>query len=259
MSHFSFFYALLALMMFSSCESEKTLHSKPEITEQIPQKQTINEPLSHHFSKAQLLGKINPKTNSDFTLADSIFCSKLIYLHKDCAAAFKLMYDSAKVENIDLQIISGTRNFNYQKGIWNRKWKKYEQLEPKQRVEKILEYSAMPGASRHHWGTDIDINSLNNSYFDSGIGLKTYQWLQEHAQDFGFHQVYGSKSNGRQGYEEEKWHWSYLPLAKRYLEAYKQNIKHSDLQGFEGSEFAEELQIIPRFVLGIDEPEDNLF
>ncbi|MGB0883654.1 MAG: M15 family metallopeptidase [Flavobacteriales bacterium] len=257
MPSFLALFSVLVLMIFNACEPPKTSHSSFEKINQAPQKQVVIQPISYHFSKEQLLGKIDPKTNSDFVLADSEFCSKSMYLHKDCAAAFRLMYDSAKTDAINLHIISGTRNFDYQKGIWNRKWNKYKHLEGKQRVGKILEYSAMPGASRHHWGTDIDLNSLNNSYFEKGEGLRIYQWLQKHAQDFGFYQVYGSKSNGRQGYEEEKWHWSYLPVAKRYLEAYKKNIKHSDLKGFNGSEFAKELQLIPRFVLGIDKPENN--
>ncbi|NJK84501.1 MAG: M15 family metallopeptidase [Saprospiraceae bacterium] len=43
---------------------------------------------------------------------------------------------------------------------------------PQERALKILKYSSMPGTSRHHWGTDIDLNSFSNSYFEQGEGKK---------------------------------------------------------------------------------------
>ncbi|MFM9004881.1 MAG: D-alanyl-D-alanine carboxypeptidase family protein [Flavobacteriales bacterium] len=43
-----------------------------------------------------------------------------------------------------------------------------------------MKFSSMPGTSRHHWGTDIDLNSVEPSYFLSGKGLLIYQWLSAH-------------------------------------------------------------------------------
>ena len=31
-----------------------------------------------------------------------------------------------------------------------------------------MNYSAMPTASRHHWGTDVDINSVDPEDFETG-------------------------------------------------------------------------------------------
>ena len=46
-------------------------------------------------------------------------------------------------------------------------------------VKEIMKYSSMPSTSRHHWGTDIDLNSLENSYFEKGEGKKySIGWLQ---------------------------------------------------------------------------------
>ena len=98
----------------------------------------------------------------------------------------------------------------------------------------------MPTTSRHHWGTDIDLNSLSNSYFEQGKGKKEYEWLIENANKYGFYQVYTSKENGRTGYNLEKWHWSYLPLASEYLKFYNANITYKDISGFKGSEYSEE-------------------
>ena len=110
----------------------------------------------------------------------------------------------------------------------------------------------MPSTSRHHWGTDLDINSLSNSYFTEGKGKKEYNWLQKNASKFGFYQVYTSKENGRKGYNEEKWHWTYLPLSSKYLNYYNAHISLNDISGFKGSEFAKELNIIKNYVNGIN-------
>ncbi len=64
----------------------------------------------------------------------------------------------------------------------------------------------MPGA-RHHWGTDFDLNALNNAYFNTKDGKRIYDWLTQHAAEFGFCQPYTAKGgpDGRPiGYEEEK-------------------------------------------------------
>jgi LAS superfamily LD-carboxypeptidase LdcB len=109
----------------------------------------------------------------------------------------------------------------------------------------------MPSSSRHHWGTDIDLNSLNNSYFNSGKGLSEYEWLITHANHFGFYQVYTEKNKNRTGYNLEKWHWSYLPLASKYLDFYNKRVINDDINGFEGFQQAQKVKIIKDYVNGI--------
>jgi hypothetical protein len=144
-----------------------------------------------------------------------------------------------------------------QKTIWERKWKleKYKGWSNCDKVADIMKYSSMPGTSRHHWGTDIDINALENSYFESGSGKKTYEWLKAHGPDYGFYQSYGPKTDGRTGYEEEKWHWSYFPISSHMLKAYNTNIHYADLTGFSGCECAEINQVIPQYVNGVGPPQ----
>ncbi|MDW5288668.1 M15 family metallopeptidase [Formosa sp. PL04] len=203
------------------------------------------------ITKTFVLGQFNYKTDSAFVMVDSQFSTKTLYLQNQVYDAFLKMHEAAILDGVDLKIVSGTRNFNEQKSIWERKWNKYASLSPIKRAEKILLYSSMPGTSRHHWGTDMDLNHLTNTYFESGNGLKIYNWLVENANSFGFYQVYTSKENGRTGYNEEKWHWSYIPLACEYLEYYNSYISESDISGFEGSQLAKELHMIPDFVNGI--------
>lgn len=204
------------------------------------------------LTKDFVLGKFNYRKDSTFVKVDRQHSNKVIYLQKQTYSAFLEMHKEAKKEGIDLTIISGTRNFNAQRAIWNRKWKKYNALAPKTRALKILEYSSMPSTSRHHWGTDMDLNNLNNAYFEYGKGLKTYNWLVKNASKFGFFQPYISKENGRKGYEMEKWHWSYQPLSGLYLDYYNMEITYNDITGFSGSEFAKDINSISDYVNGIE-------
>jgi LAS superfamily LD-carboxypeptidase LdcB len=161
---------------------------------------------------------------------------------------------------VELTIISATRNFEAQKRIWENKWEGRTQVEgknlttvkdAKQRARLILLYSSMPSTSRHHWGTDMDLNSLENSFFESGQGLKIYKWLTAHGAEYGFCQPYTSKTGGRMGYEEEKWHWSYLPLSGLFLDEYKMQVTYKDIKGFAGSEVAQSIDVIKNYVMGV--------
>jgi LAS superfamily LD-carboxypeptidase LdcB len=178
------------------------------------------------------------------------------YLRKEAYESFKKMYEAAKNEGISLKIISATRNFYDQKNIWESKWNgsyaKY--AAGKERALAILKYSSMPGSSRHHWGTDMDFNELNDAHFTKNAeGKKIYAWLKAHASEYGFCQTYSKKGDERpNGYEEEKWHWSYLPLARGFMEQYREKIKYDNINGFLGSETAKDIQIIEKYVLGIN-------
>jgi len=214
-------------------------------------KQRVAQDACKPITKDFVLGKFNFKTDPCFVKVAPELSNKTIYLQAEVYDAYIKMNALAQQDGIAFKIISGTRNFTYQKSIWDRKWNNYADLAPIERAQKILRYSSMPSTSRHHWGTDVDLNQLTNSYFESGQGLKEYKWLVKNANAFGFYQVYTSKADGRTGYNEEKWHWSYIPLACQYLEFYNTTITEADISGFEGSEFASELNMITHFVNGI--------
>lgn len=239
----------ILLVLFVSCKN-KTLKENTTTKEVIP-KNSLNVKPIYRYNKDFVLGKFNYRNDSTFIKISSNHSSKSIYLNKTVYAAFKEMYHSAKKDGINLIVISGTRNFYEQKSIWERKWNKYSDLKPLERVKKILEYSSMPTTSRHHWGTDLDLINLNNSYFENGKGKQEYEWLVKNANDFGFYQVYTTKENGRTGYNLEKWHWSYLPLASKYLNYYNENITYKDISDFKGSELVEKAKIITEYVNGI--------
>ncbi|HOY11588.1 MAG TPA: M15 family metallopeptidase [Saprospiraceae bacterium] len=212
-----------------------------------------------------IMGKFDPAKNGCFELVPASLADKSgLFLRKETLSAFKEMLEAAKKDGINLRIISATRNFEYQKGIWERKWSGQTKLEgninaskisnKKARAEKIMRYSAMPGASRHHWGTDIDINELNNKWFESGTGKKVYDWLQTKGKEFGFYQVYTSKAaDNRAGYEEEKWHYTYKPVSAKLTNIARETMHDEHLSNFSGSEQAKQISVVQKYVLGISE------
>lgn len=236
-----------------------------EPTDDLAQPKSMEPVERDTISKEILLGRFDPAKSDDFAKISATYGSGSglgAYLHKETLDAFKKMHAAAKTDGVQLKIISATRNFYRQKQIWEAKWKGQRKVGgkdlsksipvPADRATKILLYSSMPGTSRHHWGTDMDLNQLENSYFASGKGLKEYNWLKAHAAEYGFGQPYSAKGDERPyGYEEEKWHWSYLPIAKKYLKAYGREIKSEDIVGFAGAEVAIELKVIERYVFGI--------
>lgn len=216
------------------------------------------------ISVEDLMGKINPAKHAAFSLIERKHASRAgMYLRKDAYASFQRMFTAAQKDGVRLIIKSATRPFNSQKTIWEGKWTGKRLVEggqnlakttpdPKQRALKILEYSSMPGTSRHHWGTDIDLNNFTNAYFAKGKGLKEYEWLVAHAADYGFCQPYTAKGVQRpNGYNEEKWHWSYLPVAKKLTEQYQLRLSDADVNGFIGAETAKEIEVVRKYVLGI--------
>ncbi len=169
---------------------------------------------------------------------DIEFIGKTVKLQKETYNAFEKMKKAALKEGINLKIVSGYRSFNSQKNIWNRKYNRFisQGFSPKKSIEKIVEYSTLPGTSRHHWGTDIDIIDgsikipksilVESNYEGNGVYSKLKKWMDDHSQSFGFYLVY-TKDKIRKGFKYEPWHYSYKPLSKSMLSQYKE-IKLDD-------------------------------
>lgn len=248
--------AAFSLVFLWSC-SEPAAQLIPEA--HVANPSTLDSVSLITWSKAELLGKFDPATHPEFERVPRTWTDKEnIHLRAEALAAYGRMRQAAGSADITLVVRSATRNFSYQKGIWERKWQRpqYMGWQAIDKARDIMTYSAMPGASRHHWGTDVDLNSFENDWFTSGEGERIYSWLQQHAAEFGFHQVYDDKSTGRTGYELERWHWSYLPLAGPMLMAFNATISEEDLSqaNFSGSVSADSLKVMDQFVNGVDLP-----
>lgn len=173
-----------------------------------------------------------------------------IPLVKAAGKAFEQMKKAAQKEGIILEIVSGYRSYERQKQIWNRKYiaNKDQGLTPVENINKIIEYSTLPGTSRHHWGCDVDLIDatpkkegdvlLTEKFHKNGPYEKMRIWMDEHAEKFGFFRPY-TNDPLRKGFYYEPWHFSYAPISIPMLDAYLQLDLEKILidEGLEGSTY----------------------
>jgi len=162
----------------------------------------------------------------------STFYGEGYQLQKEATDSFLLMREAASKEGIKIEAVSSYRSYEHQKRIWSRKYKRYisDSLSPEKAIRKIIEYSTIPGTSRHHWGTDVDIidtnaerpkSVLQASHFENeGVFVNLKKWMDAHANEFGFYLVYTSDVN-RKGFKYEPWHYSYKPISEVMLQQYQ--------------------------------------
>jgi len=160
-------------------------------------------------------------------------------LQADTAAAYQRLKQAASEQSINMNIASGFRSLERQLAIWNRKWRgelplldktgsslDVNSLTNREKLTAILHWSALPGASRHHWGTDFDIYDARGlADSDSSLQLipaeycdpkgpcyNLWVWLSEHAREYGFFFPYARYQGG---VAQEPWHLSYRPVANK--------------------------------------------
>jgi len=157
-------------------------------------------------------------------------------LHVHAVTPFLQLRRAALAAGFDLKAVSSFRDFGRQLAIWNAKYSgerpvydadglpiDVSRLAPDDRIEAILRWSALPGASRHHWGTDVDLIDANavpsdyqvrlvpEEFSQSGPFEPLLHWLDEHAARFGFFRPFRGKLSG---VEAEPWHFSFAPVAE---------------------------------------------
>lgn len=182
-------------------------------------------------------------------------------LHREVIAPFLALRAAAAADGIDLVAFSGFRDFDRQLAIWNEKFRGLRPLQdrsgkpldagalsPAKRVEAICWWSALPGASRHHWGTDFDVMDARAlppgyklqvvpaEYGAGGPFARLTTWLDARMHAFGFYRPY---TVDRGGVLPEPWHLSYAPVAARAQRALHPHALHAVLAGadIEGKEF----------------------
>jgi LAS superfamily LD-carboxypeptidase LdcB len=181
-------------------------------------------------------------------------------LHVHAVAPFAQLRRAAAVDGFDLVPVSTFRDFARQLSIWNRKWSGEVplndpagnvldpgRLSAKERVDAILHWSALPGASRHHWGTDLDlidrralppgyrVQLVPSEYIPPGPFAPLAEWLEGNAARFGFFRPFRGILSGVQA---EPWHFSFAPVAeparRRLTPALlREALETSDLAGKE--------------------------
>ena len=175
-----------------------------------------------------------------------------------CGAAFARLRRAAGGAGFDLQAASGFRSFERQLAIWNAKARgeravlddsgaalTLEAMPPAERVHAILRYSALPGASRHHWGSDVDVYdaaAMPEDYrveltpqeaADDGVFGPLHRWLDEAiaaGKAEGFYRPYAQDGGGT---APERWHLSYAPEARPNEQAFREPLLRECLAGAE--------------------------
>lgn len=179
------------------------------------------------------------------------------FIHREVAPALADLRGRAAERGFDLCVCSGYRSFQRQSVIWNDKLSgrrpvldkmsrplQLDGLSDWDRVEAVLRWSALPGASRHHWGTDIDVYDaaampqgyrlqlIPEETEAGGVFASMHAWLDtELAAEGGFYRPY---AQDRGGVSPERWHLSYAPLARYYAaqhnpEALAQRLRDANI------------------------------
>jgi len=201
-------------------------------------------------------------------------------LHRDVVEPFLRLRAAARQDGIDLVPVSSFRDFARQVSIWNAKCQGERELLDRnglpldalalsedRRVEAILHWSALPGASRHHWGTEIDVidaaalpagepvRLVTAEYAEGGRFAHLDRWLERSAAECGFYRPY---RRDRGGVQPEPWHLSYAPVAGQALAKFSLGLLREALvdAGIAAPEaVARRLpEIYQRYVLNVDPP-----
>ncbi len=149
---------------------------------------------------------------------------------------------AAKNDDVEISIISSYRSFDRQLSIWNEKWQGYgpvfsrhgrplniAQMSDMEKYKAISLWSALPGLSRHHWGTDLDIFSteaikqghkvelIPDEFSTKGVCGELNNWLDKNLSKYGFFRPY---LNYQQGVSAEAWHISHISTSDQILKNY---------------------------------------
>ncbi len=174
----------------------------------------------------------------------------------DALEALSQLKDEALAAGFDLKACSGWRSFSYQASIVSAKLcGKRPILDENERVvdtsgmntasklSAALRFSALPGFSRHHFGTDFDIYAKNLipeggrleltcREYEKGMYFYEFgRWLEGALSKRGFVRPF----TGRGAIAPEPWHISYLSEAEQCLAVFSftraiRAIKESGLE-----------------------------
>lgn len=162
------------------------------------------------------------------------------YLHPAAAAAFGKLRADARAAGFELAVASAWRSYARQLAIWNGKLAgerpvhddagravAMADLPLPAQLAAVLRFSALPGTSRHHWGTDLDVYDASalpaavkpaltpDEVAPGAVFDALHCWLDERMAAGASHGFFRPYAVDRGGVAPERWHLSYAPLAAR--------------------------------------------
>ena len=172
-----------------------------------------------------------------------------VLVHRGIVEDWRRLKESALGGGFDMAVASGYRGFERQRDIWNAKARGDRQildagglpldpisLDREDILESMLLWSALPGASRHHWGTEVDVFDRRalvpgqcvrlcpDEAAPGGPFAAFHRWLDEAislGRSFGFYRPYERDLGG---VRPEAWHLSYAPLSSDYGRLYDRDF-----------------------------------
>jgi len=201
-------------------------------------------------------------------------------LHPHAVEALLAMRAAARLADIQLEVVSGFRDFKRQVAIWTAKFNgqrrlldragrelRREALDEAALVDAILIWSALPGASRHHWGSELDVidaaqlgagnrpELVPEEFAPGGCFARLHTWLDANMRSFGFFRPY---TTDRGGVQPEPWHLSFAPvsqpaLRELSLEVLREALLAADMPG-QGAVLERLPELYQRYVIAVDLP-----
>lgn len=160
------------------------------------------------------------------------------FIHKKVLDDFKSLVSEGLKRGFSIELVSSFRDYQAQLGIWNAKALgsrvllddqgmelDYSLLSSREVLYAILRWSAIPGFSRHHWGSDLDIFDSNKMKQEDvrltpqevapkGACGELHLWLDEYLPHSAFFRPYAQDLGGVQ---VEKWHLSHREVSRDYF------------------------------------------
>ena len=136
-------------------------------------------------------------------------------IRKEALENFSKLFESAKLENYKIIVVSAYRDYEYQKKLFNS-------YVNEKGINYALKCSAKAGHSEHQTGLAIDVMGSNNDYNLFGES-KEFEWMKKNAYKYGFILRYPKDKENITGFKYEPWHYRYVGIeASKYI--YEKNI-----------------------------------
>lgn len=163
----------------------------------------VNSEYPYRFTdKEQSLVSVYDYKNSSYKVKD-----RNVLLDKSVLEPLNNMLSAFKKEtgSGNVNIISGHRTYSYQENLLRER--------TEEEGETAKNWVASPGASEHHTGQAMDFgiyDEKGRSFTFKGTGV--YEWIREHAWEYGFIVRYQEEKSGLTGIFYEPWHYRYVGL-----------------------------------------------
>ena len=152
----------------------------------------------------------------DLVTLDEEYSSRGEKIREIAYKDLKVMFDKAREDGINLNVISGYRTSEKQNTLFNNSVKKNG-------IEHALMYSAKMGHSEHQLGLAIDINTTQESFKNTN----EYKWLKNNSYKYGFIERYKENKVNITGFAYEPWHYRYIGIDNA-TKVFTENITYEE-------------------------------